>query len=96
MRQFVTGGFDDDDFGFDAGELKELLADEFGLPLGEQAAARADAEMPHDFSRSERKRSRRASTFWILRRSSRSPRRRSAGSTSSFSSSSSIRISMRS
>ena len=63
LREFVAACFDDDDFAFDAGGLEDLAADEFGLPLGEEAAARADAERAHRLSRSERKRSRSASTF---------------------------------
>src|SRR5262249_23528375 len=92
--QLVAGSLDNDDFGFDTGVLKQLLADELRLPFGEQAATRADAKVLHDFSRLERNRSRRASTFCSLRRNSRSPRRRSAGSTNSLSRSSSMRTSM--
>ena len=44
LREFVATRFDDDDFAFDAGGLEDLAADELGLPLGEEAAARADAE----------------------------------------------------
>src|SRR5580698_9192154 len=62
LREFVAARFDDDDFAFDASGLEDLAADEFRLPLGEEAATCADAEA-HRFSRSERKRSRRASTF---------------------------------
>ena len=49
LREFVAARFDDDDFAFDAGGLEDLAADEFGLPLGEEAAARADAERAHRF-----------------------------------------------
>ena len=42
---------------------RDFLADEFGLPLGEHAAASADANGLHWRSRSGRKRSRMASTL---------------------------------
>src|SRR5262249_57365979 len=93
--QLVAGSLEDHDFGFDAGELEQLFANKVRLPPGKQAASRADAQVFHVRSRLDRNRSRRASTFWTLRRISRSPRRRSAGSTRSFSSNSSIKISMR-
>ena len=56
VLHFVAARLDDDDFAFDAGGLEDLAVDEFRLPLCEQAAARADAELTHRFSRSERKR----------------------------------------
>src|SRR5215472_13334457 len=93
--QLVTRGFDDDDFGLDTGGSEELPADEFGLPLGEQTAASADAKVPHGFSPRSRNRSRMASRFCILRRSSFSPRRRCVGSIRRCSSKSSIMCSMR-
>jgi hypothetical protein len=34
LRQLVAAGLDDHDFAFDSGGLKDLAADEFGLPLG--------------------------------------------------------------
>src|ERR1700730_385590 len=63
LLELVAGGFDDDDFAFDAGDLKDLLAYEFGLPFRQQAAARANAERSHGFSRLDKNKSRRASTF---------------------------------
>src|SRR6266478_8010901 len=96
VGEFIAESLDDDDFRFNTGGGKEALADVFGLPFGQQAAARADAQVPHGLSLLERKRSRRASTFWILRRNSFSPRKRSAGWTKSLSRSSSIKDSMRS
>src|SRR5215831_7724472 len=59
----VAGGLDDYDFGFDAGDLEDALADILGLPFRQQAAARADADVFHGCSRPGRKRSRMASTF---------------------------------
>ncbi len=63
VGELIAGSLDDDDFSFDTGGGKETLADEFGLPFGKKAAARADAQVPHGLSFLERKRSRRASTF---------------------------------
>src|SRR5271157_703941 len=54
LLHFVPGGFDDDDLGFDAGDLKELLAYELRLPARQDAASAADAKGPHGFSRSDR------------------------------------------
>jgi hypothetical protein len=54
LLHFVAGSLDDDDLGFDAGDLKELLADEFRLPARQDAASAADSEGPHGFSRSDR------------------------------------------
>ncbi len=45
--QFVSGGFDDDDFGVDPGDLENFFANEFGLPFGEHAAAGADTDGFH-------------------------------------------------
>ena len=63
VGEFIAGSLDDDDFCFNARRGEETLADEFGLPFGKEAAARADAQVPHGLSFLERKRSRRASTF---------------------------------
>jgi len=58
---------------------EKLLPHEFGLPAGQDTASLTDAKGLHDFSRSDKYKSRMASTFWILRRNSFSARRRSAG-----------------
>ena len=54
LLHFIAGGLDDDDLGFDARNLKELLAYELRLPASQDAASAADAEGPHGFSRSDR------------------------------------------
>src|SRR5262249_53106935 len=70
LREIVPGGFDDDNLGFDTRGLEDALANVFGLPFGEQAASRPNADGLHGRSRPGRKRSRMASTLWILRRRS--------------------------
>src|SRR5271165_3226717 len=54
LLHFIAGSLDDDDLRFDAGDLKELFADEFRLPARQDTASTADAEGPHGFSRSDR------------------------------------------
>src|SRR5690349_8255741 len=90
----VAGGLDDDDLGFHAGRLEDALAHVFRLPFGKETASGSNTNGLHERSRPGRKRSRMASTFWILRRKSFSPCNRRAGSSSSFSNNSSIRASI--
>ena len=63
LLHFVARGLDNDDFGFHAGDLEQLLAHEFRLPARQNAASTANAQRPHGFSRSDRYKSRSASTF---------------------------------
>jgi hypothetical protein len=47
LLEFVAGGLDDDDFGVNSGGLEDFLADKFGLPFGEHAAASTDSNRFH-------------------------------------------------
>src|SRR5882724_3089066 len=95
LLHFVARRLDDNDLRFHPRRRKQPLANGFRLPFGQQAAARADSQYPHGLSRFERNKSRSASTFRIFLRSSFSPRNFCAGSSSSFSSNSSIKLSIR-
>src|ERR1700738_819938 len=95
VLHLVAGRFDDDQLRFGAGGLKQLFANELGLPASENTPASANAKMSHGFSRSGRNRSRSASALRILRRSSFSERIRSAGPITRDSSNSSTKASRR-
>ena len=63
LLHLVPAGLDDDNLRFHAGRGKQLFANGLRLPFGEHAAASANPQDSHRFSRLERNRSRKASTF---------------------------------